>query len=102
MSRGTAAARSATVMIPTASLRAVLEPMPHSASVGRWPSNSNHVSFVIMKTPAGLSGRDLGLELVLADADRAVKAGRLPHGPLDFPGQGDRVVGMRADERLVP
>ena len=55
ISRVSAAASSATVAIPNAaSLRAVLAPMPHSASGGRGPSSSHQVSLVIMNTPAGL------------------------------------------------
>ena len=37
-----------------ASFRAVLAPIPHSASVGRPPRTSNQVSWVSRNTPAGL------------------------------------------------
>ena len=52
---GSAAARPATVSMPSAaSFRAVLPPMPHSASGGRAPSTSNQVPNVSRKIPAGL------------------------------------------------
>ena len=41
-------------MPSAASFRAVLAPIPHSASVGRPPSTSNQVSWVSRNTPAGL------------------------------------------------
>ena len=47
-------------------------------------------------------GRDLGPDQRVADADRAVEAGRLEHRRLHLPGGGDRVVGLHAHERLVP
>ena len=49
------AASSFTVWMPrSASLAAVLRPMPHSASVGRSPITSNQVSVVSRPTPRGL------------------------------------------------
>ena len=52
---GSAAARSATVPMPSeASFLAVFAPMPHSASVGRPPRTSNQLAYVSRNTPAGL------------------------------------------------
>jgi hypothetical protein len=54
-SRGDAAASSATVMIDNSASRlAVLDPTPHSASVGLSPRISSQLELVILNTPAGL------------------------------------------------
>ena len=47
-------------------------------------------------------GRDLGAHLVVTDADRAVQLGRAEHRRLNRAGDRLRVVGLDADERLVP
>jgi hypothetical protein len=54
--------------------------------------------------PGGLAeaSRDLGLELVLADPDRAVEPGRLLDAGRELAGEGLRVVRLDPDERLVP
>ena len=47
-------------------------------------------------------GRDLRLQLVLADPDRAVQFGRRPHVGGERAGEGFRVGRVHADEGLVP
>jgi hypothetical protein len=54
---GSAAARSRTVAMPrSASLRAVLAPMPHSARVGRSYMTSSQLAAVRRKTPSPAPG----------------------------------------------
>ena len=100
-----AAASWRTVVMPcVASLASVFAPMPQIASGGRSPSTSNQV---VRGQPADArrlaeARRDLGLQLVVADADRAVQAGgRLDVGD-EAAGEALRVIGGDADERLVP
>ena len=72
-----AAASCRTVVMPrAASLATVFWPIPQIASGGRSPRAANHVAVVRRPDSRGLAEprRDLGLQLVVADADRAVQA----------------------------
>ena len=76
--------------------RAVLRPIPHSASVGRSPITSNQVSVGEPVHAARLAevGGDLGLELVVADPHRAVQPGALEDRRPHVLANASRVVGL--------
>ena len=102
---GSAAASSATVVMPSpASRREIFVPTPHRSIVGRSPITSSQFSAVSRNTPARLAEprRDLGAHERVADAHAAVQASAVEHRLLQCPRVRLGVVGLDADERLVP
>ena len=91
-------------MLSASSFFAVFGPTPHNADTGRENISPGHEEKVIWKTPPGFAyrGRDLRLELVLADADRGRQPGGREHGGPDLVRQQHRVVDGTVEVRLVP